>query len=136
MEPTPIALVSELGNLLGLLIVYATFGSAMLAYIKPVVLNPLQERIDNPDLYLFIVFTIRMLGGALTLWFFGGVPTLYGVAPSLQSLPLPPQTLDAVVFVGAMFILSLGQEGIYVVLNILRALAGLPPMGSTPELEG
>jgi len=135
MEIEPIALVGELGNLLGLLIVYATFGSAMLTYLKPIVLNPLQERLsDNPDLYLATVYTIRLFGGALSLWFFGGVATLYGVAPSLQSLPLPAQTLDAVVFVGAVFILSLGQEGIYIVLNVLRSLAGLPPMGSTePE---
>lgn len=133
MELEPIALVSELGNLLGLLIVYATFGSAMLTYLKPIVLNPLQERIEDPNVYLAIVYTIRLFGGALTLALFGGVATLYGVAPSLASLPLPAQTLDAVVFVGAVVILSLGQEGIYVVLNILRSLAGLPPAGTVEE---
>lgn len=133
MEIEPIALVSELGNLLMLLLVYAAFGSAMLTYLKPVVLNKLSEDLDE-NFYLAVIYTIRMFGGAFTLFFFGGVATLYGVAPSLQSLPLPAQTLDAVVFVGAVVILSLGQEGIYVVLNILRALAGLPPVGN-PEPE-
>lgn len=127
----PIGLVNELGNLLGLLLVYSTFGSAMLTYLKPIALNPLQERLkDNADLYLAVVYTIRLIGGAFTLFFFGGVATLFNVAPSLQSLPLPAQTLDAVVFIGATLILSLGQEGIYVVLNLLRSLAGLPPMGN------
>lgn len=129
-EPTPITLVSELGNLLGLLIVYSTFGSAMLTYLKPVVLNRVQEQIKDPNVYLAIIYTIRMLGGAVTLWFFGSVATLYGVAPSLQSLPLAEPTRDAVVFVGATMILSLGQEGIYTIINVFRSLAGLPPVGS------
>lgn len=128
-DVTPINLVNELGALLVLLVFYSTFGSAALTYLKPIFLNQLQERLE-PNIYLVVIYTVRLIGGALTLFFFGGVQTLYDVAPSLQALPLPAQTIDAVVFVGATMLLSLGQEGIYVILNVLRSLAGLPPVGT------
>lgn len=128
-EPTPVPQVDEYDALLIRLGIFAAFGSAALTLLKPVILNRLSEELA-PNVYLGIVYLIRLIGGGITLAFFGGVMTLYQVAPSLETLPVPAETRDAVVFVGAMIILSLGQEGIYVMLNILRSLAGLPPVGT------
>lgn len=127
-DVTPIALVSELGALLAVLGSYALFGSGAITYLKPILFNPLSERLD-PNVYLAVIYTARLFFGAITLWLFGGVATLYQYAPSLQAIELAPQTRDTAVFVGVVMILSLGQEGIYVIVNVLRNLAGMGNVG-------
>lgn len=127
-EVRPIGLVAELGALLAVLGSYAIFGSGAITYLKPIVFNPLSERLD-PNVYLTVIYTARLLFGAITLALFGGVATLYQYAPSLQAIELPAQTRDTAVFIGVMVILSLGQEGIYVIVNVLRSLAGMGNVG-------
>ena len=127
-EVQPIGLVAELGALLAVLGSYAIFGSAAITYLKPIVFNSLSERLD-PNVYLTVIYTARLFFGAITLALFGGVATLYQYAPSLQAIELPAQTRDTAIFIGVMVILSLGQEGIYVIVNVLRSLAGMGNLG-------
>lgn len=127
----PSAWVAEFGALLGALTFFAGLGTATLLLIKPV-LNRLQDSwIAQPNLYLAVVYIIRFLFGGISIMAFGGVQVLYNAAPSLQMIPLDPSARDTAVVLSSMALLSLGSEGLYILWNIGRSLAGLPPMGSS-----
>jgi hypothetical protein len=114
-EPAGPDVVEQGIGLLEYLIVVAAVVAILIEQIKPVVFDPLRERLSD-QAYLLALYATRTLLGVIAVVVYGGAEQMTEYLPWLASLP------DAVVIGTGALLVAIGTEILHPLLDMLYAL--------------
>lgn len=114
-EPEPTGTVEAGIGLVEYLIVVAAVLAILIEQIKPVVFDPLRERL-TAQTYLITIYATRTFFGVIAVVVYGGAEQMAAYLPWLATLP------DAVVIGTGALLVGIGTEILHPLLDMLYAL--------------